>query len=252
MSKLGKIFLWIALVGALVAVGAGVMLIQTYNGTKADLAQSQVAKAASDKAAAAAKKEALDAQQAATDANTKLTDTTKKVDDLTTQLATVQKSADDAKGALKQATDSAKEANDNLAKITAALDGKTPEQYKADVAKAQADAAAAQSEQKILQDQLQASQSQIADLKDAINRKSTGNMPPGISGKVTFVNRTWNFVVLNVGLSNGVVPNGELIVYHGRDFLGKVKVTSAEANSCVADILPESKGDIQVGDLVLN
>jgi hypothetical protein len=77
-------------------------------------------------------------------------------------------------------------------------------------------------------------------------------MPPGISGKVTFVNTTWNFVVLNVGLSNGVVPNGELIVYRGRDFLGKVKVTSAEDNTAVADILPGAKADIQVGDDVLN
>jgi cell shape-determining protein MreC len=99
---------------------------------------------------------------------------------------------------------------------------------------------------------LQASQKQIADLQDAINRKTTGNMPPGISGKVTFVNRAWNFVVLNVGLSNGVVPNGELIVYRGRDFLGKVKVTSAEQNTSVADILPDAKADIQIGDDVLN
>jgi hypothetical protein len=89
-------------------------------------------------------------------------------------------------------------------------------------------------------------------LKDAINRTATGTLPPGISGKVTFVNRTWNFVVLNVGLSNGIVPNGELIVYHGRNFLGKIKVTSAEATSSVADILPDAKADIQVGDDVIN
>ena len=77
-------------------------------------------------------------------------------------------------------------------------------------------------------------------------------MPPGISGRVTYVNRAWNFVVLDVGLSNGVVPNGELIVYRGNDFLGKVKVTKADPNDSVADILPSSKGDIQIGDYVLN
>ena len=91
----------------------------------------------------------------------------------------------------------------------------------------------------------------MADLKAAINKGPAG-MPPGISGKVTFVNRAWNFVVLNVGLANGVVPNGELIVYRGRDFLGKIKVTSAESNSAVGDILPNAKADIQVGDDVLN
>jgi cell shape-determining protein MreC len=112
--------------------------------------------------------------------------------------------------------------------------------------------AADNAEQKILQDQLQAANKQVDDLKTAINSAKTGTMPPGISGKVTFVNTTWNFVVLNVGLSNGVVPNGELIVYRGRNFLGKVKVTSAEDNTAVADILPGAKADIQVGDDVLN
>ena len=122
----------------------------------------------------------------------------------------------------------------------------------ADEAKAESDLATAQSEQKILADSLQSTQQQVADLKDEINRKKTGLMPPGISGRVTFVNRTWNFVVLDVGLSNGIVPNGELIVYRNNSFLGKVKVTSAEANTSVADIEPSVKGDIQTGDYVLN
>ena len=103
-----------------------------------------------------------------------------------------------------------------------------------------------------MQDQLQAAVKQAEDYKAEINKATVGTIPPGVTGKVTFVNRTWNFVVLNVGLSNGVVPNGELVVYRGRDFLGKVKVTSAEDNTAVADILPGAKADIQVGDDVIN
>jgi hypothetical protein len=49
-----------------------------------------------------------------------------------------------------------------------------------------------------------------------------------------------------------VVPSGELVVYRGNEFLGKVKVTSAEDNTAVADILPGAKADIQVGDDVIN
>ena len=41
MSNLGKILLWVALAGAIVAVGAGVMLILQYNDTKTTLAHSQ-------------------------------------------------------------------------------------------------------------------------------------------------------------------------------------------------------------------
>jgi hypothetical protein len=123
---------------------------------------------------------------------------------------------------------------------------------KAQVDKLTAQVAADNAEQKILQDQLQASVAQAAQYKAEINKVGVGDIPPGVTGKVTFVNTTWNFVVLNVGLSNGVVPNGELLVYRGRNFLGKVKVTSAEDNTSVADILPDAKADIQVGDDVLN
>lgn len=252
MSKLGKILLMAALVGALVAVGAGIALILKYNDTKTNLAQTQQAKASSDKAAAQAKQDALAAQQAKADTDTKLTAASAQVDDLNTQLTAAKAQASTAQGALDTANAAAKDAQDKLTAIQAAFGGKTPEQVKAEEDKALADVAAAQSEQKILQDQLQSSQAQIDELKKDINNSKIGYVPPGVSGKVTFVNRTWNFVVLDVGLSNGIVPNGELIVYRGRSFLGKVRITKADPNDAVAEILPDIKGDIQVGDSVLN
>jgi len=252
MSKLGKILLWVALVGALVAVGAGFLLTGKYSDTKANLAQAAQAKIASDKAADQAKKDADAIKQAKDDSDTKLVAANSKIDDLNTQLTTAQKQATDAGAALQTANNATKSAQDALDAIKKTLNGKSADELIAGAAKAESDLAAAQSEQKILQDQLQASQTQITDLKDAINRSKTGTIPPGVSGKVTFVDRTWNFVVLDVGLSNGVVPNGELIVYRGRAFLGKVRVTKADPNDSVAEILPDSKGDIQIGDSVLN
>jgi cell shape-determining protein MreC len=78
-------------------------------------------------------------------------------------------------------------------------------------------------------------------------------MPPGVSGRVTAVNKNWNFVVLNVGQKQNVVEGGELIVYRGQKMIGKVKVVSVESNSSVADILPEwAQSDLQTGDEVIN
>jgi hypothetical protein len=221
MSQLGKILLYVAIVGAIAA-------------TKKAQAET---KAAND---------------AKADSDSKLTAANSKIDDLNTQLSTAQKSATDATAAVTAANDKAKQAQDALDAVNKTLNGETPDQYKADTAKAQADLATAQSEQKIMADQLQASKQQVADLTDAINRSKNGGKMPGVSGRVTFVDHTWNFVVLDVGLSAGVVPNGELIVYRGRDFLGKVRVTKADPNDAVAEILPDVKGDIQVGDSVLN
>jgi multidrug efflux pump subunit AcrA (membrane-fusion protein) len=192
-----------------------------------------------------------DANTAKDQVTAQLTTANSQIDTDKTQLAAAQKAQDDLNTQLKQAQSDEQSAKDALAAVNTKL-GMSPDDALAKITKDEADVAAAQSQEKILQDQLQASQKQIADLQDAINRAKTGTIPPGISGKVTFVNRAWNFVVLNVGLSNGVVPNGELIVYRGRDFLGKVRITSAEQNTSVADILPDAKADIQIGDDVLN
>jgi membrane-associated HD superfamily phosphohydrolase len=252
MSKLGIGLFYFALVGALCAFVFGFMLVQKYGTAQTNLSQAQVSLTTAQRATKVAKADADAAKEAADQANTELTASKSQVDDLSTKLATAQKAQDDLNSQLTQAKADADKATATLKQINDVLGGMTAEQMKAAMQKAQDDLTAAQSQQKILEDQLQASQKQIADLQDAINRSKVGAMPPGISGKVTFVNRAWNFVVLNVGISNGVVPNGELIVYRGRNFLGKVKVTSAEATTAVADILPNAKADIQVGDDVLN
>jgi hypothetical protein len=252
MSQLGKILLYVALVGGLVAVVFGYLVIQRHNADVGSMAQSRAETAARTQEATKAKQEAAAAEDATKQAQAQLTDAQAKVTDLTTQLSTAQSKQTELQAAVQQSADTAKKAQDELTRISGLLKGQSPDEVMAQVDKLNAQVAADNAEQKILQDQLQASNKQVADLKDAINREKPGTMPPGISGKVTFVNTTWNFVVLNVGLSNGVVPNGELIVYRGRDFLGKVKVTSAEDNTAVADILPGAKADIQVGDDVLN
>jgi len=252
MSSLGKILLWVALAGAIVAIVFGVLLNLDYDKAKQDRDSAQVAKAAADKAAAQARQETAAAKAAKDDSDKQLADATSKISDLNTQLTSAQQQAKDASAAVKTANDAAKTAEDKLDAINKTLNGETPDQYVADKTKAESDLTAAQSEQKILQDSLQASQQQVVDLTDEINRAKTGTQPPGISGKVTFVDHAWNFVILDVGLSNGVVPNGELIVYRGNTFLGKIRVTKADPNDAVAEILPDVKGDIQVGDKVLN
>jgi hypothetical protein len=252
MSQLGKIFLYIALVGALVAVVFGYFDITAYDAQTVVLNQTT--------ADFTAQKEKTKKVQAEDDADkalqvqtqTALDEQKKKVDDLTSQLSDAETKQTQLQQAVKDATDATTNAEAKLTHIADVLKGATPEDAMDKIDKLTQQVAADNAHQKILEDQLQAAAKQVADLKVEINKSKTGEMPPGISGKVTFVNPTWGFVVLNVGLSNGVVPNGELVVYRGRDFLGKVKVTSAEDNTAVADIIPGSKADIQVGDDVLN
>ena len=51
------------------------------------------------------------------------------------------------------------------------------------------------------------------------------------------VNQSWNFVVLSLGDRQGLVPNAELLIQRGGKYLGKVRVTSVESSTAIADIL---------------
>jgi hypothetical protein len=252
MSKIGKYLLIFALVGAVAAAVLGFMVVQKRGEDAATLKQTQDAEASAQQSAKKAQAEAADLK-AANDATTaKLADVTSTVDDLKTQLAAAKKSALDSATAVQTANDATAAIQAKLDAIMKTLNGSTADDLVQQAKKAQDDLTTAQSEAKILQDQAVEDKNQIAALQDAINRRDQGGKMPGVSGKVTFVDHAWNFVILDVGLSAGVVPNGELIVYRGHDFLGKVRVTKVDPNDSVAEILPDVKGDIQIGDSVLN
>jgi septal ring factor EnvC (AmiA/AmiB activator) len=170
-----------------------------------------------------------------------LEDTTAKLTDTTAKLEESDKSLADAKAKLTESTAKVEE-------LTKNLDSKTSE-AKDTMEKL----TTLQGEKRILDDTLQKTNAEVARLNDIIHRSEKGEMPKTINGKITAVNKAWNFVVLNVGLKDGVVENGVFMVYRDRQLLGKVKVVSAEETSCVADIMPEwTKGEIKVGDETLN
>lgn len=74
-----------------------------------------------------------------------------------------------------------------------------------------------------------------------------------LEGKVLAVNATWSFVVISLGEQNGITANREFSIKHGDQIIAKVKVTSVEPSTAVADIIPNSvasKTPVQIGDLV--
>jgi cell shape-determining protein MreC len=75
-----------------------------------------------------------------------------------------------------------------------------------------------------------------------------------LSGRILAVNEAWNFVVLNVGDKSGIASNTELLVKRGNTRIGRVRITSVEPASSIADIIPGSLVNglsIQPGDYVV-
>ena len=78
------------------------------------------------------------------------------------------------------------------------------------------------------------------------------SLPRTLQGKVTAVDAQFDFVVLDVGESQGAREHGELLVSRGEKLIGKLRILDVKQDHSIANILPNWKqGEIQTGDLVI-
>ena len=87
-----------------------------------------------------------------------------------------------------------------------------------------------------LQGELDASRARLREFETEKANRLAMKMREGLQGRILAVNPAWNFVVLNVGDRNGVVNNAEMLVERGGAMIGKVRITSVEPATSVADI----------------
>ncbi|MCK9589058.1 MAG: hypothetical protein WC076_10330 [Terrimicrobiaceae bacterium] len=105
-----------------------------------------------------------------------------------------------------------------------------------------------------LQSDLESSRTQLEALIKEKNDRMALKVRNGLEGRILAVNQAWNFVVLNLGDRNGVVGNAEMLIKRGPQLVGKVRVTSVEPSTSIADIVANSvpRGvNIQPGDNVI-
>ncbi len=125
---------------------------------------------------------------------------------------------------------------------------------KGDLTRAQAEVA----ESKALVDTLNANKKALEDkmlvLEQYKKRKETEQMRIGVSGRVLAINGGWNFAVISIGDKQGAAMNNTMLVVRDGTPIGKVRITTVEANTSIADILPGSLArgvTIQPGDKVI-
>ena len=115
---------------------------------------------------------------------------------------------------------------------------------------------------KNLQAALDASQDEKKLLGQKINRLQTEldryvspekpvYLPASLTGKVLVTDPKWNFVVLNIGLDQGVKEYGELLVNRNGKLVAKVIIRSAQKDRCIANVMPGWQlGEVMEGDQV--
>jgi DNA repair exonuclease SbcCD ATPase subunit len=92
------------------------------------------------------------------------------------------------------------------------------------------------------------------DLQKEVDHYKNATIRNGLEGEVLAVSAEWNFVVLSIGDRQGAVANAEMILTRGDSKIGKVRISSVEPSTSVADIIPGSLArgvQVQPGDHVI-
>jgi len=241
---MGKILLFASFV---FVVASGVLGF--LNKTKLDAARESLTTSESKISQAQQSQAAIEKKLA--EANTSLTTAKAERDQAASQVASLQSDVEKAKADVTSVTTQKTAAESQVAQLQADVQAKQQELDNlkaAQVTPAQtgptAEQIAVQKEQETLIAQLQQKlDNQTADLskyRQADEDRKMGLMRPGTEGKILAVNPAWNFVVLSLGDKNGVVNNAELLIKRGRQLIGKVRVTSVEPSTSIADIVSNS------------
>ncbi len=218
---------------------------------EADKARAEM-KTAQDEAAAK-KKEADDATGKVAGLTTQVTEQTAKVTTLQGQVDELKKKIADTTPSTVAMPGNAAELNDLKTKLAATEQARdaAAQQAKeaADKIKALTDqVAATDGEKKIINEKLKESNAKISyyEGKDGVT------LPEGLSGKVLYYDKTWNFAVLDIGKKKGVLPSGIMILHRGTDIVGKVRIATVDDDCCVADFLGDlKKKEPKAGDMAI-
>jgi Skp family chaperone for outer membrane proteins len=187
----------------------------------------------------------------------KLAETEKNLEQTQTELVAARTQADSEKKRADQLTqelaktvEERNTAQQELAKWNAT--GATAEQVQTLVSnykKAEDYIGVIEEEKKVLQKEVNRLKIELAKFLDP---EAEPPMPAGLNGQVVVVDPKYDFVVLNIGEKQGVVPNGVLLVSRDSKLVAKVRVTSVTPDRSIANIISGWKlGDVMEGDLVV-
>lgn len=251
---MAKNLLIVAIIISLATAGIGFVNHGKYTETKENLAATSADLDKTKKTLTATQGDLKKTTEDLATANSEKTD-------LSTQLTAAQAETASAKKEADEATKASAEKDSQITDLTAnvkrledeiALGNPNPGPTPADNSAARI--AELETMVNSLQDKAKTDASKIAIFeKEAADRKA-GLLKKGLEGRVLAVNPAWNFVVLSIGDKQGVVNNAELLIKRSGQYLGKVRITSVEPSTSIADIvantLPAGVA-VQPGDSVI-
>jgi myosin heavy subunit len=259
---MGKILIIVSIVLAAASAGVGFVNRNQLLKTKDDLSASQQETATVKNGLDAESKKLAEAQKSVSDLtvqkSTLDTDFAKQKSELSaksTQLTEVQSKLTEAEGKLAIANTDILTKAEKLTQLEAQVAAAAPavqtpvssEEDKARITELETLNTKLDEDNKNLEGKLVA-------VQKATREKETKQGLTRVTGRVLAVNQAWNFVVLSLGNKSGIESNMEFLVKRGSTLIGKIRTTTVEPSTSIADIIPASltRGlSIQPGDDII-
>jgi hypothetical protein len=195
--------------------------------------------------------------QTNTDLAAKNDENTKLDADLKAQQETVSKLEAEVTAKESEASDKADEVKSKQDSLKAIgdIDQVLAElkQTQSDIAQLDLDIAQAETQQAAMEGQRLGVDKALGDVRERIKWRSTGKSNPELNTAVRSVYQNLGFVTLAGGDNLGIVKDSTLDVVRGSEVVAKLQVTTVEANTAAADIIPDSlaQGEsVRAGDRV--
>lgn len=110
-----------------------------------------------------------------------------------------------------------------------------------------------------VEDELRDSQDKILTLEQIVNQLElelgdgkTKVLPKGLTGRILHVNKDWNFVVIDLGSDDGIVPNAEMLIHRKDALIGKITISGISREMAIAELQPDwAQANVKEGDFVV-
>lgn len=109
------------------------------------------------------------------------------------------------------------------------------------------------------EDELRDAMDKVATLEQTINlmelemgQGRTRAIPKGLTGRIMHVNKEWNFVVIDLGSDDGLVPNAEMLIHREDQLVGKILISGLSRDMSIAELESDwTQSAVKEGDLVV-
>jgi len=246
-----RISLIIALVASIAAlVVSQIRVAEKINGLTTELDTTKQTLATSVESERKAKAAAKDATAAADQAKKALETAKTELAGASEKADQQEKRANDLATQVDRLTQQRNEAQTEVSKWRAS--GLSLEQITATILenkKLNAENNGLKEENKVLGRQLTQTKAELDVLTGRIDKVP---LPPGLKGKIIAVDPKYEFVVLDIGETQGVLKRGEMLINRSGRLVAKVRILTVEPNRCVANVLPDWKqGEPMEGDVAI-